>query len=106
MSWSLVGDVADVVRIETLRSAPLVVDVFTKAIPAFDRTFGLRPRLIGLAPAEFLPQSDHRPGALSDFTYAISARNCSSVTLPAKVGMTGATPAATVTEGFRIDSRT
>jgi len=36
VSDALVGDVADVVRIETLRSAPLIVDRSTEAKLAFD----------------------------------------------------------------------
>jgi len=36
MSRALVRDVADVVRIETLRSAPLIIDWFNKAKPALD----------------------------------------------------------------------
>jgi hypothetical protein len=51
VSSALVGDVAYVVRIETLRSAPVIVWP-AKAIPAVDRT--LRPRLIASSPAERL----------------------------------------------------
>ena len=50
VSCSLVGDIADVVRIETLRSAPLIVHWSAKAIPALDRTFSLRPRFIESSP--------------------------------------------------------
>jgi hypothetical protein len=60
MAGPLVGDVADVVRIETLRSTPLIVDRPTKAKPALDRTFSLRPGLIESSPAELLPESAHR----------------------------------------------
>src|SRR5687768_8214069 len=45
VSCALVGDVAYVVRIETLRSTPLIVDRSTKAKVGFDRTFTRRPRL-------------------------------------------------------------
>ena len=46
MSCALVGDVAYVVRIETLRPAPLIIDWSMKAKPSLDRTFSLGPRLI------------------------------------------------------------
>ena len=73
MPWALIGDVANVVWIKALRSPPLIVDGSREAKPALDRTFGLRPRLIGLAPAEFLPEVDHRTGALNDLPAATGA---------------------------------
>jgi hypothetical protein len=61
VSCALVGDVAYVIRIETLRSTPLIVDKSTKASLAFDRAFTLWPRLIESSPAELMP----RPRAAS-----------------------------------------
>ena len=43
--------------------------------------------------------------SLSDLTYAISCRSCSSVTSPWKVGMIGWNPATIFACGCRIDSR-
>jgi hypothetical protein len=59
VSCALVGDVAYVVRIETLRSTPLIVDRSTKTKLAFDRSFSLLPRLIESSPAKLLPETAH-----------------------------------------------
>ena len=60
VSRALVGDVADVVGVDTLRSTPFIVDASTPAKPSLDRTFSLRPRLIAFAPAEFVVETAHR----------------------------------------------
>jgi hypothetical protein len=55
VSGALVGDVAYVVGIETLRSAPLIIDWSRKAKPSLDRTFSLRPGIIESSPGKILP---------------------------------------------------
>jgi hypothetical protein len=52
VTHTLVGDVANVIWIETLRPTPLIVDWSWKAKPSLDRTFSLRPRLINSSPAK------------------------------------------------------
>ena len=69
VSCALVGDVADVVRIETLRSTPLIVDRATKAKLAFDRTFTWRHGLTESFPARLLPAIAHLCRLLSDATF-------------------------------------
>ena len=59
VSGALVGDVAYVVGIETLRSTPFIVDRSTRAKLASDRTFTPRPRLIESSPARLLPGTAH-----------------------------------------------
>ena len=58
MSCAFIGDVANVVRIETLGSTPLIVDE-----PGFslDRPFSLRSRLVESPPGNLLPQAAHHP---------------------------------------------
>ena len=56
VSRALVGDVTYVVRIDTVGSAPLVIDWSNLAKPPFDRTFGLRPRISEFSPAKLVPQ--------------------------------------------------
>src|SRR5262245_49315778 len=55
VAHTLVGDVTNVVRIDTLRSAPLVVDGLGRANPSLDRALGLRPGLIAASPAKLPP---------------------------------------------------
>jgi len=59
VAWALVGDVAYVIGIDTLRSAKLVIDGSSKAKPSLDRILGLRPGLIELSPAKLLPSTAH-----------------------------------------------
>jgi hypothetical protein len=59
VSCALVGDVAYVVRIETLGPTPLIVDRSMKAKLAFGRAFSLRTRLIESSPAELEPETPH-----------------------------------------------
>jgi len=46
VTHTLVGDIAYIVRIETLRSTPFIVDASTHAKLALDRTLGLQPGFI------------------------------------------------------------
>src|SRR5262249_7775638 len=56
---ALVGDVADVVRIDTLRSAPLITDRSAKDSRAIDRMLIVRPRRLESSPAQLLPKVSH-----------------------------------------------
>ena len=74
MPSTLVGDVAYVVRIETLRATPLVIDRSTKAISALDRAFGLWPRLVNASPAKLLPETANLCCLSSNAIYLLAYR--------------------------------
>src|SRR5262245_51018478 len=59
MSCALVGDVAHVVGIETLRSTPLVVHGSGEAPRSLGRTLRPHPRLVESARAEILRNAAH-----------------------------------------------
>jgi hypothetical protein len=59
VSRAFVGDVADVVGIETLRSTPLIVDRAARGEASFDRAFTRSPRFIDSSQADLLPQKHH-----------------------------------------------
>ena len=71
---TLVGDVAYVVRIETLRATPLIIDRSTKAISALDRAFGLWPRLVNASPAKLLPETANLCRLSSNAIYLLAYR--------------------------------
>lgn len=56
MACAFVGDVAYPVRVETVRSSPLIVDGARKAKPALDRAFSLRPGFIE-SPTKLRPRT-------------------------------------------------
>jgi hypothetical protein len=66
MPHTLVSDVANVIRIDTFRSTPLIVDGSTKAKPALERTLSSWPGFIEWFPAEVLPEIARLRGLLSD----------------------------------------
>jgi hypothetical protein len=59
VSGAFVGDVADVVGIETLRSTPLIVDRAARVEASFDRAVTLSPRFVDSSQADLLPQAGH-----------------------------------------------
>jgi hypothetical protein len=77
---ALVGDVADVVRIDTLRSAPLIVEGSTKVSRAIDRRLAFGRRRVESSPRELLPKLAHfcRPLSRSALlSFALAARKIS-----------------------------
>ncbi|HSF19409.1 MAG TPA: hypothetical protein VLK65_28050 [Vicinamibacteria bacterium] len=60
MTHALVGDVANVIRIETLRATARIVVESTIAGPALGRTLSLRPGLIESSPAKRAQDTAHR----------------------------------------------
>jgi hypothetical protein len=62
---TLVGNVADVVRIETERTAPLIIDRSRHAKATFDCTLGLRAGLIAFTPSKLLPEIAHEAASLA-----------------------------------------
>jgi hypothetical protein len=57
MAHALVSDIAQVVRIDTFRSTPLIVDGSTEAKSALERTFSPRLGFLEEFPAELLPET-------------------------------------------------
>ena len=59
MSRAFVGDVADVVRIESFRMSPLIVERCGPPSLSLGGTFSLRIRIIESSPGNLLPQTAH-----------------------------------------------
>ena len=59
MAHALVRDVSNIIRIDTLRSTPLIVDRPANAKSPLDRGLSLRPELIESFPATLLPVTAH-----------------------------------------------
>ena len=59
VAQTLVGDVANVIRIDTFRSTPIIVNGSTNPKPATERSLSLRPALVESFPVKLLPETVH-----------------------------------------------
>ena len=78
VAQTLVSDVANVIRIDALRSTPLIVDGSTNAKPALERTLRPWPGFIEWSPVELLPRHPRRNGDHVAFPQVVWCRGRSA----------------------------
>src|SRR6476620_380952 len=101
MAWTLVGDVADVIRVEVLRPSPLIVDRAWQTKPSLDRALGLRARFLDLSPTKLLPGIAHRSCSSVTFYRPGRALSCDT---PRSLQNARLAPAAAVTSDPHVRS--
>ena len=66
VAHALVSDVANVIRINAFRSAPLIIDASTNTNPALERTLSPWPGFVEWSPVELPPETARLRGLFSD----------------------------------------